>query len=189
METEAFYGKTSCKLFHPNLWSGPQWKLYIIGKKFVSIHYILAILTLEDTGSIKLNENKISTKNLKKKFTWNNLKDSHNNVWKLDKSLYGSNNFKEHGTKKLNAFREIMDLWQVKHILMFMCHKREVSSFSLSFTSYLDVQWLFKEEVLLKVWNKRFWIITFLLRHESWKGIKSSAMSFTSTKSNASMIY
>jgi len=81
-----------------------------LAKKIVSIHYILAILTLEDMESIKLNENKISTKNLKKKFTWNNLKDSHNNVWKLDKSLYGSNNLKEHGTKKLNAFREIMDL-------------------------------------------------------------------------------
>jgi hypothetical protein len=54
---------------------------------------------------------KFSTKNLKKKFTWNNLKDSHNNVWKLDKSLYlGSNNLKEHGTKKLNVFGEIMDL-------------------------------------------------------------------------------
>jgi hypothetical protein len=53
---------------------------------------------------------KKSTKNLKKKFTWNNLKDSQNNVWKLDKSLYGSNNLKERGTKKLNAFKEIMDL-------------------------------------------------------------------------------
>jgi hypothetical protein len=38
----------------------------------------------------------------KNKFTWNNLKDSHNNVWKLDKSLDGSNNLKKHGTKKLN---------------------------------------------------------------------------------------
>jgi len=53
---------------------------------------------------------KFSTKNWKKKITWNNLKDSHNNVWKLDKSLYGSNNLKEHGTKKLNVFGEIMDL-------------------------------------------------------------------------------
>lgn len=114
-----------------------------------------------------LNEmkTKFSTKNWKKKITWNNLKDSHNNVWKLDKSLYGSNNLKEHGTKKLNVFGEIMDLWQVKHTLMSMFHKREMSSFSSSFTSYLDVQWLFKKEVLLKVWNKRFWIVEFLPRH------------------------
>jgi hypothetical protein len=39
----------------------------------------------------------VSTKILKKKFTWNNLKESHNNLI-------------EHGTKKLNAFKEIMDL-------------------------------------------------------------------------------
>lgn len=183
MENEAFYGKTCCKLFHPNLWSGPQWKFYINGKTCIN--------TLHPYN-IDIGRHGIYTMKWKQKFQqriWRRnlqgIKDSHNNVWKLDKSLYGSNNLKEHGTKKLNAFREIMDLWQVKYILMSMFHKREMSSFSSSFTSYLDVQWLFKKEVSLKVWNKRFWIIAFL---RNWKGIKNSAMSFTSTKSNASTI-
>jgi hypothetical protein len=53
MENDVFYGKTCCKIISPKPMEWTTMKNFTSVAKFVSIHYILAILTSEDMESIK----------------------------------------------------------------------------------------------------------------------------------------